>query len=93
VHSRGDETAFAREEENIMLDKLRSFAGFAAAAGLASIVLNLVGYNLRILMWIDLWGDVVGWMIRGGLLVGGAAAYFLLPSASEAEEQQAPGQP
>lgn len=75
-----------------MLDKLRSFAGFAAAAGLASIVLNLVGYNLRILMWIDLWGDVVGWMIRGGLLVGGAAAYFLLPSA-QAEEQQAPGQP
>ena len=76
-----------------MLDKLRSFAGFAAAAGVVSIVLNLVGYNLRILMWIDLWGDVMGWMIRGGLVVGGAAAYFLLPSGAAAEEQQAPGQP
>jgi len=77
-----------------MLDKLRSFAGFAAAAGLVSIVLNLVDYNLRILMWIDMWGDVMGWMIRGGLLVGGAAAYFLLPSGEAAsDEQQAPGQP
>ena len=76
-----------------MLEKVRSFAGFIAVAGLVSIVLNLVGYNLRILMWIDLWGDALGWVIRGGLHVGGAAAYFLLPSASAAEEQQAPGQP
>ena len=76
-----------------MLDKLRSFAGFAAVAGLVSIVLNLVDYNLRILMWIDMWGDVMGWLIRGALLVGGAAAYFLLPSGEAPAEQQAPGQP
>ncbi|HEU5076727.1 MAG TPA: hypothetical protein VFU02_21200 [Polyangiaceae bacterium] len=75
-----------------MLDKVRSFAGFLAFAGLMSIVLNLVGYNLRILMWIDLWGDVVGWMIRVGLLVGGVALFFVLPSEEAAKEQQVPGQ-
>jgi hypothetical protein len=81
------------EDEGIMLDKLRSFAGFVAIAGLASIVLNLVGYNLRILMWIDLWGDAMGWVIRIGLLVGGAAAFFLLPGEKEpAAEPGAPGQ-
>jgi len=74
-----------------MLDKARSFAGFIAFAGLMSIVLNLVGYNLRILMWIDLWGDTVGWLIRVALLVGGVALFFLLPS-EEAKQQQAPGQ-
>lgn len=74
-----------------MLDKVRNFAGFIAFAGLMSIVLNLVGYNLRILMWIDLWGDTVGWLIRVALLVGGVALYFLLPS-EEAKQQQAPGQ-
>lgn len=75
-----------------MLDKLRSFAGFLAFAGLMSIVLNLVDYNLRILMWIDLWGDVVGWMIRVSLLVGGVALFFVLPSEDAAKEQQVPGQ-
>ena len=77
-----------------MLEKVRSFAGFVAVAGLASIVLNLVGYNLKILMWIDLWGDAMGWVIRGGLLFGGAVAFFLLPSGESAsQEQRAPGQP
>jgi len=56
-----------------------------------SIVLNLVGYNLRILMWIDLWGDTVGWLIRVALLIGGVALFFVLPS-EEAKQQQAPGQ-
>lgn len=73
-----------------MLDKARSFAGFLVFAGLMSIVLNLVGYNLRILMWIDLWGDVVGWLIRVALVVGGGVLFFVLPS--EAAKQQAPGQ-
>lgn len=75
-----------------MLDKVRSFAAFLAFAGLMSIVLNLVGYNLRVLMWIDLWGDIVGWVIRVGLLVGGAALFFVLPSEEGAKEQQVPGQ-
>ena len=74
-----------------MLDKVRSFAGFLVFAGLLSIVLNLVDYNLRILMWIDLWGDVVGWLIRAGLVVGGGVLFFVLPS-EDAKQQQAPGQ-
>lgn len=70
-----------------MLDKLRSLAGLCAVAGLVSIVLSLVGYNLRILMWIDLWGETVGWLIRAGLVVGGAAVFFVLPGSESTEAE------
>jgi hypothetical protein len=66
------------------MDQLRSIAGFVAIAGVISSVLTLFGYELRILMWIDLWGTGVGWAIRAGLVVVGAAVFFLLPSGEQA---------
>lgn len=60
-----------------------------AIAGIASIVLLFMNMNLKLLMWIDMWGPTVGWAIRIGLLVGGAALYFLSP-AKEEELEQAP---
>jgi len=56
-----------------------------AIAGLASIVLHFMDMNLRILMWIDMWGETIGWLIRGALLVGGAALFFLMPDDEEPE--------
>ena len=45
---------------------------FLMAIALFSVVWNLLGRELKILMWIDNWGTTVGWVIRGGLfLVGG----------------------
>jgi hypothetical protein len=46
-----------------------------ALAGVASIVLALIGFNLRILMWIDMWGDGVGWVIRAAIVVLGGAIF------------------
>ena len=59
------------------MENLGKVGGFLAAAGIISGGLHFVGMNLRILMWIDLWGPTVGWLIRGGLVVGGGALYFL----------------
>lgn len=56
--------------------------------GIGSIALNLIGYNFSILMWIDNWGDTVGWIIRGGAAVAGAAIWFFAPAPIE-EAQQA----
>ena len=54
-----------------ILSKLTSIGGFLALAGVLSSVLYFIDYNLRILMWIDLWGPIVGWLIRGGAIVLG----------------------
>ena len=41
--------------------------------GAGSFVLNLIGMEFKLLMWIDLWGPQVGLAIRLGLMaVGGA---------------------
>lgn len=56
--------------------------------GIGSIVLNLIGYNFSILMWIDNWGDTVGWVIRGGAAFAGAGLWFLTPAPVEEVQQQ-----
>ena len=42
--------------------KISGLGGLLALFGVISSVLYLLGYNLRILIWIDLWGPVVGWV-------------------------------
>ena len=73
-----------------MLQKLKGLGGFLALAGVVSAVLSFVGYELRLLMWIDSWGTGVGWGIRGALLVGGLALMFLIPSEKEEEAAAEP---
>ena len=57
--------------------KLSSLGAFLALAGVVSIVLSFFQYNLRILMWIDMWGTTMGWVIRGSLVVGGGILYLI----------------
>ncbi len=51
--------------------------GFLATAGLVSIALQAIGFELRILMWIDVMGPAIGWAIRFGLVVVGAIVFAL----------------
>ena len=55
--------------------KIQGIGGTVALAGVASIVLYFINFNLRILMWIDAWGEGVGWAIRVGLVLLGAAIW------------------
>lgn len=64
-------------------DKLSSIGAFLALAGVLSSVLYLLGYNLRILMWVDMWGVGVGWGIRLGLIAAGALLFFVSASGGE----------
>lgn len=47
-----------------------------ALYGLVSSVLYFFDYNLRILMWVDVWGPLVGWGLRIGFILGGGALAF-----------------
>lgn len=60
-----------------IMSKLSAIGGFLALAGVASIILNFIGYNLRILVWIERWGTGAGWAIRIGLIVVGLLLLFL----------------
>lgn len=74
--------------DNALKSKLSGFGGAAALFGLVSIVLSFFNYNLRILMWIDLWGETMGWVIRISLIVVGLAVYFLLNVPEEEVPQE-----
>ncbi len=70
------------------MDFIREKAGqigaFLALIGVVSAVLSFFNYNLRILMWIDIWGTTMGWIIRIGLIVLGL---FLLLFLGKSEEE------
>ena len=47
-----------------------------AAMGILSTVLSIFNYNLRLLAWVDIWGNTMGWIIRVLLILGGGALFF-----------------
>lgn len=59
-------------------------ASFLLLFGVGSIVLNFFNYEFMLLSWVDNWGTTVGWVIRGTMIVVGAALFFL--SRGEKEE-------
>ena len=65
---------------------MKSFGSLLLFFGVGSIVLNLVGYEFSLLMWIDMWGEMVGWAIRGAMIVVGGALFFFAPGEEQKEE-------
>lgn len=54
-----------------------------AAMGIISIALSIFNYNIRLLAWVDLWGDTMGWVIRILLILIGGALYFFFGNYEE----------
>lgn len=65
------------------MDKLASIGSFLVIVGIVSIILYFIGYNLRILMWIDMWGETVAWIIRIGITVLGAILFLVGKKAAK----------
>ncbi len=59
---------------------------YMALAGIISTVLSFMGRNLSILIWIDMWGETMGWVIRIGFIILGAALFLMGPAETETEE-------
>ncbi len=70
--------------ENIK-SKLGQGGILLAAMGVMSIVLSIFNYNIRLLAWVDLWGNTMGWVIRILLILGGGALYFFFGSYDDEE--------
>ena len=54
--------------------------------GIGTIVLNLIGYEFIILMWLDTWGPEIGWALRGAMVVAGLAPFFVGGMSPDSEE-------
>jgi hypothetical protein len=49
-----------------------------AALGVLSIILYFFNFKIKLLAWVDLWGDTMGWVIRIALIIVGAALFYFL---------------
>ena len=68
---------------------MKNIGIYLIIAGIGSILLNQFGYEFKLLMWIDNWGETVGWAIRGGAIVAGAVIFFIgKNSGSKVIEQE-----
>ncbi|MCA8975093.1 MAG: hypothetical protein KDC98_10245 [Planctomycetes bacterium] len=50
---------------------MRSFGLLLVALAIGSTVVHFMNMEMKLLMWIDTWGEGAAWGIRGGLLVLG----------------------
>ena len=66
--------------------KLGSGGLLLAAIGIMSIVLSIFNYNIRLLAWVDLWGNAMGWVIRILLILGGGVLYFIYGNYDDENE-------
>lgn len=56
-----------------------------AAMGIMSIVLSLFNYEIRLLAWINIWGSIIGWIIRILLILGGGTLFFFYGNYEDEE--------
>jgi hypothetical protein len=68
---------------------MKTIGLYLVIGGVGSIVLNLVGYEFVVLMWIDTWGETVGWAIRGSAIIVGAILWFLGKDEEPEETEEA----
>ncbi len=56
---------------------MKQLGGTLFFFGVGSTVLHFINMEFIILAWIDLWGPVIGWAIRGALIVVGGLLWLL----------------
>lgn len=78
---------------NVIREKLSSFGALLVLIGVVSSILQLIGYELRILGPLNSAGPAVAWGTRIGLIVLGGVLFFLGPKTAESPESpESPGQ-
>lgn len=56
---------------------MKGIGGLLVLLGAGSFVLNMLDREFTIISWIDNWGPTVGMAIRVGMIVVGAALWFM----------------
>jgi hypothetical protein len=66
---------------------MRNIGYYLLGFSVLSMLLKIVGMNLKILIWIDIWGNSTGWMIRGGAALLGLVIILLTKPEPEAASE------
>jgi hypothetical protein len=56
---------------------MKGIGGLLVLLGAGSFVLNMLDREFTVISWIDNWGPTVGMAIRVGMIVVGAALWFM----------------
>ncbi len=67
---------------------MKEIGKYLLGFGIGSVILYFVGMEFILLAWIDLWGEGIGWAIRGSMIVVGAILFFV----GNAQENNAIGE-
>lgn len=65
---------------------MSGFGGLLILFGVGSFILNMIGMEFRLLMWIDLWGPLVGNGIRIGMVLLGALLLYIGKSQGSTDD-------
>ena len=65
---------------------MKKIGSFMAVIGIAAIIFGFIERVPRLLAWIYNWGETAAWAIKIGLVVVGAALYFMDKSPESSEE-------
>ena len=68
---------------------MKQIGGLMALLGAGSFVLNYLGREFSLLMWIDNWGTTVGTAIRIGLIVVGVGLWVYASKQAPKESSEA----
>jgi hypothetical protein len=69
--------------------RVANFGALLACFGAVSSVITFFDYELRILMWIELWGPLVAWGIRLGLIAVGVGIFFVAGMLDKSDSPEA----
>lgn len=56
---------------------MKSLGGTLFFFGVGSVLLSFLNVEFFVLMWIDMWGPTVGWIIRAALIGLGGILWIL----------------
>ena len=65
---------------------MKGIGGTMFFFGVGSCVLYFLNMEFIVLAWIDMWGETVGWAIRGALIVLGGGLWMMGRSAESAAD-------
>ncbi|MGI9405962.1 MAG: hypothetical protein ACR2O4_06285 [Hyphomicrobiaceae bacterium] len=68
---------------------MQGFGGLLFLLGAGSVVLHFLNMEFRLLSWIDNWGPEIGWAIRAGMIVVGAALWLMSSGGGDEGEADA----
>mgnify|MGYP000374458463 FL=1 len=68
---------------------MKQIGGLMALLGAGSFVINMLGREFTLLMWIDNWGTTVGTAIRIGLIVVGVGLWVYASKQAPKESSEA----